>query len=101
MCTLLGGGDQHGGFDAVDYRKIKQGDADRLGNYPIRVLSVLPDKLAAAVCMHTAVALDLVAGQTWATLRARFKIVVSTALAARPTLHVLGARPQRPVDYYT
>ncbi len=27
------------------------------------------DRLAAAVCLHTAVALELVAGQTWATLQ--------------------------------
>jgi hypothetical protein len=33
-----------GGFDALDYRRIKQGDAGKLGNYPI--LSVLPDKFA-------------------------------------------------------
>ena len=44
MHTLVGGGGQHGGFDALDYRKIKQGDAGPLGIYPI--LSVLPDKFA-------------------------------------------------------
>ena len=44
MHTLVGGGGQDGGFDALDYRKIKHGDAGKLGNYPI--LSVLPDKLA-------------------------------------------------------
>ncbi len=44
MHTLVGGGGQHGGFDAVDYRKIKQGNAGPLGTYDI--LSVLPDKLA-------------------------------------------------------
>ena len=44
MHTLVGGGGQHGGYDALDYRKIKQGDAGRLGNYPI--LAVLPDKFA-------------------------------------------------------
>ncbi len=40
----MGGGGQLGGFDALDYRKIKQGDAGPLGIYPI--LSVLPDKFA-------------------------------------------------------
>ena len=44
MHTLVGGGGQHGGFDALDYRKIKHGDAGPLGIYPI--LSVLPDKFA-------------------------------------------------------
>lgn len=42
--TLVGGGGQHGGFDALDYRKIKHGDAGKLGKYDI--LSVLPDKMA-------------------------------------------------------
>ena len=40
----MGGGGQHGGFDALDYRKIHQGNAGTLGDYPI--LSVLPDKFA-------------------------------------------------------
>jgi hypothetical protein len=40
--TLVGGGGQQGGFDALDYRKIKHGDAGKLGKYDI--LSVLPDK---------------------------------------------------------
>ena len=40
----MGGGGQHGGFDALDYRKIHQGNAGKLGDYPI--LSVLPDKFA-------------------------------------------------------
>ena len=44
MHTLVGGGGQHGGFDALDYRKIKQGNAGRLGIYAI--LSVLPDRFA-------------------------------------------------------
>ncbi len=44
MHTLVGGRGQHGGFDALDYRKIKQGDAGSLGTYAI--LSVLPDKFA-------------------------------------------------------
>ena len=44
MHTLVGGGGQLGGFDALDYRKIKQGDAGKLGNYPI--LAYLPDKFA-------------------------------------------------------
>ena len=35
---------QDGGFDALDYRKIKHGDAGKLGKYDI--LSVLPDKFA-------------------------------------------------------
>ena len=42
--TLVGGGGQHGGFDALDYRKIRQGNAGKLGTYEI--LSVLPDKFA-------------------------------------------------------
>ena len=42
--TLVGGGGQHGGFDALDYRKIHQGNTGKLGNYPI--ISVLPDKFA-------------------------------------------------------
>ncbi len=33
-----------GGYDSLDYRKIKQGSAEPLGNYPN--LSVLPDKFA-------------------------------------------------------
>ena len=44
MHTLVGGGGQHGGFDALDYQKMNQGDAGPLGIYPI--LSVLPDKFA-------------------------------------------------------
>ena len=40
--TLVGGGGQHGGFNALDYRKIWHGSAGRLGTYEI--LSVLPDK---------------------------------------------------------
>ena len=40
----MGGGGQHGKFDALDYRKIKLGDAGKLGKYDI--LSVLPDKFA-------------------------------------------------------
>ena len=44
MHTLVGGGGQHGGFDALDYRKIRQGNAGKLGTYDI--LSVLPDKFA-------------------------------------------------------
>jgi hypothetical protein len=38
------GGGQHGRYDALDYRKIKQGNADPLGTY--QILSVLPDKFA-------------------------------------------------------
>ena len=44
MHTLVGGGGQHGGFDALDYRKIKNRNAGPLGIYSI--LSVLPDKFA-------------------------------------------------------
>ena len=44
MHTLVGGGGQDGGYDALDYRKIKNGNAGPLGNYAI--LSVLPDKFA-------------------------------------------------------
>ena len=44
MHTLVGGGGQNGGYDALDYRKIRQGDAGHLGNYPI--LAVLPDTFA-------------------------------------------------------
>ena len=44
MHSLVGGGGQHGCYDALDYRKIKQGNAGLLGPYPI--LSVLPDKFA-------------------------------------------------------
>ena len=44
MHTLVGGGGQHGGYDALDYLKIKQGNAGPLGTYPI--LSVLPAKFA-------------------------------------------------------
>ena len=44
MHTLVGGGGQHGGYDALDHRRIKHGDAGKLGNYPI--LSFLPDKFA-------------------------------------------------------
>ncbi len=44
MQTLVGGGGQHGGFDALDYRKIRQGSAGRLGKYEI--LSVMPNKFA-------------------------------------------------------
>ena len=40
----MGGGGRHGGFDALDYRKIKQGNAGKLGTYDI--LPVLPDKFA-------------------------------------------------------
>ena len=40
--TMVGGGGQHAGYATLDYRKIHQGNAGKLGNYPI--LSVLPDK---------------------------------------------------------
>ena len=42
--TLVGGGGQEGGFDALDYRKNKNCNAGKLGKYDI--LSVLPDKFA-------------------------------------------------------
>ncbi len=42
--TLVDGGGQHVGFDALDYLKIRQGNAGKLGTYAI--LSVLPDKIA-------------------------------------------------------
>ncbi len=42
--TLVGGGGEHGGFDALDYRKFRHGNAGELGTYVI--LSVLPDKFA-------------------------------------------------------
>ncbi len=42
MHSLVGGGGQHGGFNnALDYRKMKHGNAGPLGTYPI--LSVLPE----------------------------------------------------------
>ncbi len=44
MHTLVGGGGQHRGYDALDYMRIKHGDAAKLGNCPI--LSYLPDKFA-------------------------------------------------------
>jgi hypothetical protein len=40
----VGGGGQHGGYDTLDYQKIRHGEAGRLGAYEI--LSVLPDKFA-------------------------------------------------------
>ncbi len=49
MHTLVGGGSQHGGFGALDYRKIEHGDAGKLGKYDI--LSVLPDKFARFLCV--------------------------------------------------
>jgi hypothetical protein len=33
MHTLVGGGSQQGGYNALDYRKIKQGNAGPLGTY--------------------------------------------------------------------
>ena len=44
MHTLVGGGGEYGGYNALDYRQIKHGDAGKLGNYPI--LFYLPDKFA-------------------------------------------------------
>jgi hypothetical protein len=41
---LVGSGGLLGGFNALDYRKVKHGNAGQLGTYPI--LSVLPDKIA-------------------------------------------------------
>ena len=40
----VGGGGQHGGFNALDYRKTKHWNASWLGTYPI--LYVLPYKFA-------------------------------------------------------
>ncbi len=42
--TMVGEGGLHEGYATIDYRKIHQGNAGKLGNYPI--LSVLPDKFA-------------------------------------------------------
>ncbi len=44
MHTMVGGGGLHEGYATLDHRKIHQGNAGKLGNYPI--LSVLPDKYA-------------------------------------------------------
>ena len=44
MHTFVGGRDQHGGFNALDYRKFKLGEAGKLGHCSI--LAVLPDKFA-------------------------------------------------------
>ncbi len=44
MHSLVGGGGQHGEYDALDYRKIKHWNAGPLGTYPILV--VLPAKFA-------------------------------------------------------
>ncbi len=45
--TLVGGGGQHRGFDALDFRKIKHGDAGKLGNLGCTaILFALPDKFA-------------------------------------------------------
>jgi hypothetical protein len=40
----VGGGGQHVRFAALDYRKIREGNAGKLGTYDI--FSVLPDKFA-------------------------------------------------------
>ncbi len=42
--TLVAGGGQYGGFDALDFRKIRHGSAGRLGKY--KILSVLLNKFA-------------------------------------------------------
>ncbi len=57
MHTLVGGGGQHGGYDALDYRKIKQGNAGQFGTYPI--ISVLPDKFASFGLSFTLVDLNV------------------------------------------
>ncbi len=44
MHSLVGGEGQHGGLDALDYHKIKHGNAGPLGTHPIP--SMLPAKLA-------------------------------------------------------
>jgi hypothetical protein len=41
--TSVGGGGQLGGYDALDYRRIKQGETEQVSNCSI--LAVLPDKL--------------------------------------------------------
>ncbi len=46
MQTLVGGGGQLGGFDAIDNSKIKNGNAGPIGTYPILRVSVLQDKFA-------------------------------------------------------
>ena len=33
--TMVGGGGQHAGYATLNYRKIHQGNAGKLGNYPI------------------------------------------------------------------
>ncbi len=40
--TLVGGGGQHGGFNALDYRKIKHRNAGLLGTYHILYIAVNP-----------------------------------------------------------
>jgi hypothetical protein len=55
--TLVGGGGQYGGFDALDFRKIRHGHAGKLGTYDI--LSVLPDKFARFLFEFHAQSLDL------------------------------------------
>ncbi len=44
MHTLVGGGGLHGGFNALDCRRIKHGDSEKIGPYPI--LAFLQDKFA-------------------------------------------------------
>ncbi len=46
MHTLVGGGGRDDGFDALDYRKIKNGNPGPLGIYAILSVSRLPDKFA-------------------------------------------------------
>ncbi len=44
MTTLVGGGGQHGGFDALDYSKIKHRYARPLGPSGYPIVFVLPDR---------------------------------------------------------
>ncbi len=52
----MGGGGQHEGFDALDYRKIKHGDTSKLGKYGASVdneLKELCDARAALRIAHS------------------------------------------------
>ncbi len=45
--TLVGGRGQHGGIDALDYRKIKHADAGKLGRY----MSFMISGSIASICL--------------------------------------------------
>jgi hypothetical protein len=49
--TLFGGRGQNGGFDALDYRKIKQGNAGPWGTYAIlcAIISIIAIMLINAI----------------------------------------------------